>query len=939
MPYDRHDNEKIDRKVMDCRAKLGGTNIVVGGNTDAIAINKTKLDLMTVTQAVNLDDMESDIGAVSGLTTDEKDNLVGAVNELDTNTNDCQADATNASTFATTALLAIGTTSNLPNPPASLVEEINTLDVAVDSNTTKLDGIEASATADQTDAEIRTAVEAATDSNVFTDADHTKLNAIEAGADVTDSTNVVAALTAGENVTISAGGTIASTDTDTTYSSSDFTHDDLIGFVADEHIDWTGASAGTIHSSNYTDTDTTYTSSNFTHDDLTGFVADKHIDWTLTNIKNIHSSNYTDTVYDSTDIDAAVDLNTAKVTYPSADSTKVGYISVTEAINLDTLRDDVDSNDADIATNVTNISSNAADILTLQGNVNSNDADIANNVTNISNNDADIAALQSAVTSNDADIANNVTNISNNDADIAALQSAVTSNDTDIATNVTNITTNSDAIGTLSSLATSAKTNLVGAVNELHTELGSETTTSLVLSGNILTFTNQDGVTNTISLAHYLDDTDTNTFVSSGSVNSAGLVTFIMSDASTFTVNLESLLDTTVTVVDNLISTSTVDALSAGRGKVLKDGLDTLTTTKVATSSNQALVSATDAMTISDHTITLNRADGTTDTVTVPDNDTTYTVGDGGLTEINFTSADNTKLDGIAAGATVDQSAAEIKTLLEDGINSVHYVDGSIDTIHIGDDQVTVDKLANSINTTIAANTAKDTNVTTDLSVSRDGTKLVVVSSDGANATLPLVDTNNWGVMSDEMFDEHTTNNAKTGISPVQAAAITNNTTAISGNDTDIGTLASLTTTTKSNLVAAINELDSDMETVENTVDSHTAAIPANLSTRLSALEANAPKAFGRFTTVASPVLLGTSYNVTSVTRTATGQYSVVLDTDCTTANYTVMLSYEDSTATIQTVMANTIATTGFNIGLRDSSNAFSDASESVSFSIFENNG
>lgn len=48
----------------------------------------------------------------------------------------------------------------------------------VNTDGTKLDTIETSATADQTDAEIRTAVEAATDSNVFTDADHTKLNAI-----------------------------------------------------------------------------------------------------------------------------------------------------------------------------------------------------------------------------------------------------------------------------------------------------------------------------------------------------------------------------------------------------------------------------------------------------------------------------------------------------------------------------------------------------------------------------------------------------------------------------------------------------------------------------------------------------------------------------------------------------------------------------------------
>jgi hypothetical protein len=64
-------------------------------------------------------------------------------------------------------------------------------DVATDG--AKLDGIEAGATTDQTDAEIRAAVEAATDSNVFTDADHSKLNGIEASADVTDTANVTAA--------------------------------------------------------------------------------------------------------------------------------------------------------------------------------------------------------------------------------------------------------------------------------------------------------------------------------------------------------------------------------------------------------------------------------------------------------------------------------------------------------------------------------------------------------------------------------------------------------------------------------------------------------------------------------------------------------------------------------------------------------------------------
>jgi hypothetical protein len=74
--------------------------------------------------------------------------------------------------------------------------------------------------------------------------------------------------------------------------------------------------------------------------------------------------------------------------------------------------------------------------------------------------------------------------------------------------------------------------------------------------------------------------------------------------------------------------------------------------TKTAKTSNQSLGSAANVMTISGNTITLARGDSTTDTVTVPDTNTTYSVGDGGLTQINFTSADNTKLDGIATSAT-----------------------------------------------------------------------------------------------------------------------------------------------------------------------------------------------------------------------------------------------------------------------------------------------
>ena len=51
-----------------------------------------------------------------------------------------------------------------------------------DAQEAKLDSVESNATADQSNAEIRAAVEAASDSNVFTDSDHTKLNAIETSA-------------------------------------------------------------------------------------------------------------------------------------------------------------------------------------------------------------------------------------------------------------------------------------------------------------------------------------------------------------------------------------------------------------------------------------------------------------------------------------------------------------------------------------------------------------------------------------------------------------------------------------------------------------------------------------------------------------------------------------------------------------------------------------
>ena len=195
-------------------ALSAGTGVAISGGG---AISVTAVALTTVQTAANQ-------SAHLALTAQEGDIVVRS----DENKTYCHnggsagtmADYTLLATPTDAVLSVAGNTGAVSAAQiAAAVEAASNSNTFTDADHSKLDAIEASATADQTDAEIRTAVEAASDSNVFTDADHSKLNAIEANADVTDTTNVVSALTAGTNVTIAANGTISSTNT--TYSVGD----------------------------------------------------------------------------------------------------------------------------------------------------------------------------------------------------------------------------------------------------------------------------------------------------------------------------------------------------------------------------------------------------------------------------------------------------------------------------------------------------------------------------------------------------------------------------------------------------------------------------------------------------------------------------------------------------------------------------------------------
>ena len=71
-----------------------------------------------------------------------------------------------------------------------------------------------------------------------------------------------------------------------------------------------------------------------------------------------------------------------------------------------------------------------------------------------------------------------------------------------------------------------------------------ETTTSLTLVGNILTFTDEEGNTFPYDLSIYIDDTNLARLIS-GTVNAAGIATFTRDDATNFTVDFSQFFDDT----------------------------------------------------------------------------------------------------------------------------------------------------------------------------------------------------------------------------------------------------------------------------------------------------------------------------------------------------------------------------------------------------------
>ena len=503
-----------------------------------------------------------------------------------------------------------------------------------DADHTKLDGIEASATADQTAAEIRALVESATNSNVFTDSDHSKLNAIEASADVTDTTNVVAALTAGTNVAIASDGTISSTDTNTTYSVGD----------------------GGLSEINFTSADNTK---------LDGIEANATADQTKSDIEglgiDLPAANLTGTI-------AAARLDAATTQAESNNSTK---IATTEYVTNK------------ITTLIGGAPSTLNDLNELAAAIN-DDANYNSTLT---------TALATKLPLSGGAMTGAITTNSTFDGRDVATDGAKLDG---IASGATNTVGNATHTGEVTgSGALTIAADVVDAGNLKVT--GNGTTSQFLRSDGDGTFT-------------WATPTDTNTTYSVGdggltqnnftdadhskldgiaaSANNYSHPTHPGDDASIDTGAL-----TGATVISDLDFNITTDTLGHVTDANATVATRTLTLANLgytgATNANNTVTNATHtgevtgsgSLTIADNVVDAGNlkvtgngstsqflrsdGDGTFTWATPTDTNTTYSVGDGGLSEINFTSADHSKLNGIETGATADQSAAQILAALK----------------------------------------------------------------------------------------------------------------------------------------------------------------------------------------------------------------------------------------------------------------------------------
>jgi hypothetical protein len=311
----------------------------------------TKVGHITVTQAVDLDTLESNVAtnnAKTGITAQQASDITTNNAKVGITTDQANAitantaknsypsgDATKVGHLTVTQAVDLDTMeSNIATNNAKVgitTSQANAITANTAKNSypsgdaTKVGHISVTQAVDLDTMESNIATNNAKIS--FDSSSSTKLAGIEEGADVTDTTNVTAA------------GALMDSEVDADIKTLSLPANTTISTFAKTILDDADASAvrTTIGAG--------------TSDLALGTTSSTALAGDTTTISGSQAS--------------AITANTAKNSYPSADSTKVGFISVTQAVDLDTLESDVATNNAKVGITTTqadNITANNAKI-------------------------------------------------------------------------------------------------------------------------------------------------------------------------------------------------------------------------------------------------------------------------------------------------------------------------------------------------------------------------------------------------------------------------------------------------------------------------------------------------------------------------------------------------------------------------------------------------
>ena len=526
-------------------------------------------------------------------------------------------------------------------------------------------------------------------SNAFNSTSYSTASGVEDNADVTDTANVVAALTAGTNVQIAANGTISATDTNTTYTVGDngLTQKNFTTTLKNK-LDGIAASAN-----NYSlplGSSTTrggfkigYTESGKNYPvELSSEKMFVNVPWTDTQLTDAQvrskfsagsnvsitngtiSATNTDTV---TSVGVSGSETTGTITLTAAGATTltqsgqtieirstdtnttytVGDGGLTQKNFTTTLKNKLDGIAAG-ATNVTNNNqlTNGAGYVTSSGNtIIGTDSDINTSGYTIIDN---LYMTDGVITSHGSRSLTNVhiedtraAEKSPNDYQDKGVSFDFTDEFGSLGAWYSGITLKGWSDGYAAWQLIGNSTNNTNDQN-LYFRSGTSTTWGTMHkvyhSGNLTAGTNVS-----ISAAGVISATDTNTTYT---VGDGGLT------QKNFTTTLKTKLDGIEASADVTDTANVVAALTAGSnisisaaGSISASNTDTVTSVGVSGSETTGTVTLTAA-----GATTLTQS-GQTIEIRSTDTDTTYTVGDGGLTQKNFTTTLKNKLDGIAASA------------------------------------------------------------------------------------------------------------------------------------------------------------------------------------------------------------------------------------------------------------------------------------------------